>query len=198
MKRKDASSTESHPDHHKKARTSRRPNSHPHNPITSDSTLKANDEPTTSSSVPRANRQPQSKSPVYTDAIMAIKPEYVALIVDRKKNHEFRKYRLRPTTERLWLYESSPVCAIRYVACIQSPKEPGNVNDPSGIGNDEFDAGLKTSKFGYPVVGLLKMGEQLGKNQLKSEFGISNIQGYRYATEDLVKRYPVEELARIF
>ena len=33
-----------------------------------------------------------------------------------------------------------------------TPKVPGEVNDPTGVGNDDFDQGLKESKFGYPVV----------------------------------------------
>jgi predicted transcriptional regulator len=49
--------------------------------------------------------------PVCTDAILAIKPIFVKLIVERKKNHEFRKYLLEDA-ERLWLYQTAPVSKI--------------------------------------------------------------------------------------
>jgi len=32
------------------------------------------------------------------------------------------------------------------------PKTPGQVQDPSGVGNDDFNNGLKESKYGYPVI----------------------------------------------
>lgn len=51
---------------------------------------------------------------VSTDAILAIKPEFTKLIVARKKNHEFRNYKLETVT-RFWLYETAPTSAITYV-----------------------------------------------------------------------------------
>src|SRR5215472_8373980 len=41
-----------------------------------------------------------------------------------------------------------------HVMITSKPREPGEINDPSGIGNDDFDKGLKESKFGYPVLGV--------------------------------------------
>ena len=52
---------------------------------------------------------------VFTDVMLAIKSEFVDLMQERKKNHEFRPYKLRPTVHRMWLYESSPRCAVRCV-----------------------------------------------------------------------------------
>jgi len=34
---------------------------------------------------------------------------------------------------------------------------PGQVRDLSGVGNDDFDRGLKQSKFGYPELGLYRL-----------------------------------------
>jgi hypothetical protein len=48
---------------------------------------------------PRAER-------VSTDHLLAIKPEHLANIVSREKNHEYRKYRLEDGVSRLWLYET--------------------------------------------------------------------------------------------
>ncbi len=52
---------------------------------------------------------------VATDAILSIKPEFTKLIAARKKNHEYRKYKLETVT-RFWLYETAPTSAITYVS----------------------------------------------------------------------------------
>jgi hypothetical protein len=44
---------------------------------------------------------------VMTDVLLAIKPAHLANIASQKKNHEYRKYRLRDGVERLWLYETA-------------------------------------------------------------------------------------------
>lgn len=58
--------------------------------------------------------KPKSNNPaapghdrVMTDVLIAIKPIHLANIANRKKNHEYRKYRLRDEVVRLWLYETS-------------------------------------------------------------------------------------------
>ena len=57
----------------------------------------------------------ESPERVYTDAILTIKPQWADLIEKREKNHEFRKYELRSTVERIWLYSTAPISAITYV-----------------------------------------------------------------------------------
>lgn len=54
-------------------------------------------------------RSPRSKvapDRVQTDVILAIKPVHLDHIISRRKNHEYRTYRLRDGVERLWLYET--------------------------------------------------------------------------------------------
>lgn len=43
-----------------------------------------------------------------SDVNISIYPHHVIDIVNRIKNHEFRKYRLPVTTKRLWIYETTP------------------------------------------------------------------------------------------
>ncbi|KAJ3192730.1 hypothetical protein HDU67_005372 [Dinochytrium kinnereticum] len=131
------------------------------------------------------------------DVILPIKPEYVRLIVDRKKNYEYRKYKLRPTIERLWLYETAPISAIRYVMSTASPRRPGEVCDSSGIGNDDFDAGLKESKYGYPVLAVSRLPDILTKKTLEAKFGIKSLQGFRYVPKDILEMYPIDPPRRI-
>ena len=78
------------------------------------------------------------------------------------------------------------------------PKVPGEVRDPSGIGNDDFDAGLKQSKYGYPVTELYKLKKPLTTTELKARFDMPVPQGWRYATRSLVEGVPLEDMERLF
>lgn len=62
-----------------------------------------------------ASKPSASIQRVYSDVILPIKPHFVELMLAGKKNHEYRKYKLRDTVVRLWLYEVSPASRIRYV-----------------------------------------------------------------------------------
>ena len=42
-----------------------------------------------------------------TDVLLAIKAIHLANIASQKKNHEYRKYRLKDGVERIWLYETA-------------------------------------------------------------------------------------------
>ena len=97
------------------------------------------------------------------DIVISIKPKFMNLIVDRAKNHEFRKYLISPTVERMWyvgvlhlsldcdhelnaisrLYVSSPDQTLRYVAVISQGKVPGSIETEDGVGNADFNAGMK-------------------------------------------------------
>ena len=79
-----------------------------------------------------------------------------------------------------------------------TPKKPGELKDPSGYGNDDFDNGLKDSKFGYPVLGLYKLNPLIKADAMKSNFGISPPQGYLYAPKKLVDDIPLDTMEKIF
>jgi len=72
------------------------------------------------------------------------------------------------------------------------------VNDPSGIGNDEFDAGQKVSKYGYPVKGMYRLPKPLTPAALKERYGISPPQGYMYAPEVLVQGEPLNAMEVLY
>ena len=85
-----------------------------------------------------------------------------------------------------------------YVMSTTTPKVPGEVNDPAGVGNDDFDQGLKESKYGYPVTGLYKLKTPLTTSQLRERFDIATPQGWRYATRKLVEELPLAEMESMF
>ena len=75
------------------------------------------------------------------------------------------------------------------------PTTPGQVQDPSGVSNDDFDKGLKESKFGYPVSGLYKLREPLKAGKMR-EYGVRPPQGLAYATKEVMKGVLVGEMER--
>lgn len=78
------------------------------------------------------------------------------------------------------------------------PKTPGQVCDPSGIGNDDFDKGLKQSKYGYPVVELYRLPKPLTTTDLKQRFEMPIPQGWRYATRKLVEEMRLDQMEKVF
>ena len=75
---------------------------------------------------------------------------------------------------------------------------PGEVCDPSGVGNDDFDAGKKQSKFGYPVLGLWKLKTPLTSEKLKEKYKLSVPQGFCFANEQLVDGEKLNDMEKIF
>ncbi|KAI0629704.1 hypothetical protein C8Q77DRAFT_1065714 [Trametes polyzona] len=146
----------------------------------------------------KGNMKALDDNRVLTDVLLSIKPEFTKLISERKKNHEYRKYKLKDSVVRLWLYETAPTSAITYVMETTTPRVPGEVKDPSGIGNDDFDKGLKVSKYGYPVTGLYKLKKPISTAELKEQFDIAVPQGWRYATKQLVESAQLENMEKLF
>jgi len=78
------------------------------------------------------------------------------------------------------------------------PKVPGQVLDPSGVGNDEFDLGQNTFNFGYPVLGLYKLKESMTPDRMKSKYGMAVPQGYIYAPKQMVDDFPLDDMMKVF
>jgi len=141
-------------------------------------------------------KKPDKTSKLRTDAVLAIKPEYVRLIAQRAKNHEFRKYKLAQV-ERLWLYQSAPISKITHVVTTTYPKVPGEVQDPSGVGNDDFDASKDGLKYGYPVLHLHRLSEPLSI-AIMQKYGLTAPQGVVYVPTKLAEDFPLDQMIRIF
>ena len=80
--------------------------------------------------------------PISTDAILPMQDPYMTQITNGTKTHEFRKYRLRPTVQRIWFYRTAPHSSITHVCETQSARTR-NPGDPpleeTGLGNAEFN-----------------------------------------------------------
>ncbi|KAI0951909.1 hypothetical protein AcV7_007870 [Taiwanofungus camphoratus] len=145
----------------------------------------------------RKHRTVNSLERAYTDVILTIKPFFADLIRKREKDHEFRRYRLRAAVKRLWLYESTPTCAITHVVETTNPKVPGEVRDSDGVGNDAFDAGQLTA-FAYPVVGLFKLKFPIGRVELRERFATKSPQGFCYVNKQMLDEVPSSGMERLF
>jgi predicted transcriptional regulator len=104
-----------------------------------------------------------------SDIIIAIHPRHIANIVSRVKNHEFRKHLLPVEVSRLWIYETSPASSVKYVATISPSKRPGEIHDPSGLRNDEFDQGKLEHlvKYAYEIRRLEALAAPVSLSDLK-------------------------------
>lgn len=86
----------------------------------------------------------------------------------------------------------------RYVIEIGPPKTPGEVCDPSGVGNDDFDQGLKVSKFGYHISGAYRLSTPLTPDVMKEKYGLKVPQGYCYAPRAMIDDLPLPSMERLF
>lgn len=115
-----------------------------------------------------------------TDVVVSIYPNFTNLIKTGEKNYEFRKYVPKRGVDRLWIYSSSPICMLEYVADIDKIIEFPDKITEKGVGNEDFNNGLKKSKFAYHIKHLYKLITPLSLDKLRSEFGFSAPQSYFY------------------
>ncbi|QPC76790.1 hypothetical protein HYE68_007542 [Fusarium pseudograminearum] len=139
-------------------------------------------------SVPKSQSTP---SRALSDVLLSIKPHHLTNIISREKNHEYRKYRLKDGVSRLWLYETGTdggSSSITHIAIIPptTRHEPGSVpTEPPGNGNEDFNAGRKESKYGYPILELYELVNPVTLNEMKTRWGMGPPQGRQYVKSDL-------------
>lgn len=114
------------------------------------------------------------------DVVMSIKPKHVNRIKEKEKNYEFRKYIPKMGINRLWIYTTSPICTLEYVADIDNIiTYPAHITEP-GFGNDDFNNGLKSSKYAYHIEHLYRLKLPLKLDILRSEYNFTAPQSYFY------------------
>ena len=104
--------------------------------------------------------------------VLGISPEWASALQDSSKMHEFRKYILPPDVRFAWLYETGPVFGVSTVIELDSLRLPGQVLGP-GVGNDDFNAGHKASRFAYPVLSVHRLPRLLSAAELVSAHSIA-------------------------
>lgn len=101
-----------------------------------------------------------------SDVFISISHQNVKNMITGVKDHETRNWALSPTVNRLWIYETAPVSAVRYMAEIGSAKVPGQITDVKGIGNTEFNAKGPTWRA-YEILQLYELADPKSLSELK-------------------------------
>lgn len=120
---------------------------------------------------------------------LSIKPEFTKKIETGEKNYEYRKYIPKENFDTLYVYETLPTCSLKYVLTIDKIIEYPNKIKETGIGNEDFNKGLKKSRFAYHILKVEKLDRPIPLKELKKVYGFSAPQSYAYDTKypELVK-----------
>lgn len=130
---------------------------------------------------------------------LSIKPEFTKKIESGEKNYEYRKYIPKEIFDTLYVYETVPTCSLKYILTIDKIVEYPNKIDEEGYGNDDFNKGLKKSKFAYHILHVDKLNVPICLKDLKNIYGFSAPQSYAYDSRypELVKYIEKAEKERI-
>ena len=114
---------------------------------------------------------------------ISIKPCFTKKIESGEKNYEFRKYIPKKSINKLYVYESSPTCQIKYILYIDKIVEYPNKIDEQGYGNKDFNNGLKKSKYAYHIAKIEKLNKPLALTVLKKDYGFCAPQSFAYGSK---------------
>jgi len=110
---------------------------------------------------------------------LSIKPRFVEAIVNGIKNHEFRKYKPKSPVTHFWIYTSAPISCLEYLVTTSQPVEYPNQISKPGLGNLEFDNGLKSSIYAFPINSVYKINPHIPLDKLR-QFGFTPPQSFSY------------------
>ncbi|KAI4210731.1 MAG: hypothetical protein LQ351_006406 [Letrouitia transgressa] len=134
----------------------------------------------------------------HADIFMSIKPEHMANIASGAKIHEYRKYLLPPSVRYIWFYTTAPVSAIQYVARVSRGKVLREVPEDGGLGNADFNAGKKESKFGYRILALWELGQPVTLHQaIEKGYLKGPPQKYTFVPKRVLQEYELEKQTKV-
>ncbi|KAI0394250.1 hypothetical protein F5Y17DRAFT_268184 [Xylariaceae sp. FL0594] len=105
----------------------------------------------------------------HSDIMVSLHPEHIAKIVNRSKNHEFRAWKIPPEVSRIWIYVTRPESQLKYMCIFGEPKAPGEIQDEKGIGNVEFNKGMKAAKFAYEILEVYELNNPVSLDEMKAK-----------------------------
>jgi hypothetical protein len=134
------------------------------------------------------------------DILISIMPIHMANIASRLKTHEFRRYLIPASVKRMWFYTTTPAQCVQYVAVVSNGKTPGEIStEDTGLGNDDFNAGRKESKYGYQIVHLYELHEPLSLQDLiERGFAKGAPQKYQWVSEEMLNNIELEKQRKNF
>jgi hypothetical protein len=124
-----------------------------------------------------------------SDIIISIHPNHIFDIINRTKDHEFRTYQIPNQVKRMWIYETAPSSSIKYMASISAAKEPGQISDLRGLGNEEFNARQRGNHYAYEIFQVYELSDPLSLGTLKAKGWIKGPpQKYAYVQPAVLDR----------
>lgn len=144
-----------------------------------------------------------SSSTSSVDIFMSIKPEHISNIASRLKTHEFRKYLLPTSVKRIWFYTIAPRQRLQYVAEISIGKTPGEIDAAdTGIGSQDFNKGLKDSKYGYEILHLYELIDPVAGLSLallkEKGFAKGPPQKYQFIKQEMMDYFNLDKQRKLF
>ena len=111
---------------------------------------------------------------------LSIKPKFTKKIETGEKNYEFRKYIPKLDIDTLFVYETFPSCQLKYIIELgQIIEYPNKINE-CGYGNEEFNNGLKKSKYAYEIKHVDLLQNPINLKELKEIYNFVPPQSYAY------------------
>ena len=116
---------------------------------------------------------------------ISIKPIHLRRIESWEKNYEFRNYIPKDEIDKLYVYETTPTCSLKYILTIDKIIEYPDKIKEDGYGNKDFNKGLKKSKYAYHIQKVEVLDKPIPLKELREKYSFTAPQGYAYDT-----RYP--------
>ena len=105
-----------------------------------------------------------------SDIIISIHPEQMQKIANGTKDHDFRNFKIPHTVSRFWIYATRPVCELQYMAVVAPGfRQPGEIDNDSGIGNADFNAGRLVAKYAYKLVQVYQLNNPVTLNTMREK-----------------------------
>ena len=80
----------------------------------------------------------------------------------------------------MYVYESSPICELKYIVELGEIVKYPNKITKEGYGNDDFNKGLKNSKYAYEIKQLYELDKAIPLKELKEKYCFNPPQSYAY------------------
>jgi len=117
------------------------------------------------------------------EVIFSLKPQFAELIEKKQKTHEFRKYTPKTLPSKLWFYVTFPISILMYIADVAPVVEFPNKIPSDGYGNEDFNNGLKKSKYAFPIRHLYRIRKPITLKQLRDYYNFTAPQGFAYMSK---------------
>ena len=93
---------------------------------------------------------------------------------------------------------SSPDQTLRYIATISHGKSPGEIEVEDGMGNADFNAGLKKAAYAYEIKELYQLKEPLALTEMQARYGATFPQRFSYVSAKMIEEIVLEDQIRLF